>query len=83
MNIRIIYNDLRWSIEGVTTCTFIYILIVADGKTIESLHYTGFAFAYLEDDVQFTSTFTATCCATPQILEYIRSVIVACVIECN
>ena len=44
---------------------------------LESLNYAGFAFAYLEDDLQFTSTSTATCCATPQIMEYIRSVIIA------
>ena len=37
MNIRLMYNDLRWSIEGVTTGT--YILIVADGKTRESALY--------------------------------------------
>ena len=31
----------------------------------------------LEDDVQFTSTSTATCCCNTQIVEYLRSIIVA------
>ena len=49
---------------------------------LEDLNYAGFAFAYLEDGVQFTSTSTATCCCTPQIVEYMRSVIVASELIC-
>ena len=44
---------------------------------LEGLQYSGFAFAYMEDDIQFASTSTASSCATPQLMDYLRSVIVA------
>ena len=44
---------------------------------IEDLSYAAFAFGYFEDDVQFTSTSAASCCASPQIIEYLHSVIIA------
>ena len=44
---------------------------------LENLGYAAFAFGYFEDDVQFTSTPTAHCCASSQIVEYLHSVIVA------
>ena len=44
---------------------------------LESLQYAGFAFAYLDDHVEFASTSTAASCATPQFIDYVRSVIVA------
>ena len=44
---------------------------------LENLGYAAFAFGYFEDDIQFTSTPTAHCCASSQIIEYLHSVIVA------
>ena len=44
---------------------------------LEDLGYSGFACAYIDDDVQFTSTSPAAECATPKLLDYLRSVIVA------
>ena len=44
---------------------------------LENLGYAAFAFGYFEDDVQFTSTPTAHCCASSHIVEYLHSVIVA------
>lgn len=44
---------------------------------LENLGYAAFAFGYFEDDVQFTSTSTAKCCASPQIIEYLHAVIIA------
>ena len=44
---------------------------------LENMGYAGFAIAYLGDDVQFASTSTATSCAIPRFVDYIRSVIVA------
>ena len=41
------------------------------------LRYSGFVFAYMEDDIQFASTSTASPCANPQLMDYLHSVIVA------
>ena len=44
---------------------------------LEELQYSGFAFAYMDDDVQYASTSTASSCATPNFVDYLHSVIVA------
>ena len=44
---------------------------------LESLQYAGVAFAYGDDHVGFASTSSAAMCATPQLIDYMRSVIVA------
>ena len=44
---------------------------------MDELGYAAFSFGFLEDDVQFTSTSTARCCATSKMLQYLHAVIVA------
>ena len=44
---------------------------------LEGLQYIESAFAYMEDDIQFASTSTASPCANPQLMDYLHSVIVA------
>ena len=44
---------------------------------LEGLQYSGFAFTFMDDDIQFASTSTASSCVTPQLMDYLRSVIVA------
>lgn len=52
---------------------------------LEDLNYSGFAFAFMEDDVQYASTSTAASCASPKFVDYLRSVIVAsmCIFTCT
>ena len=56
---------------------FIIIILLFKMAELEDLGYSGFAFAYMDDDVQFTGTSTAAECATPKLLDYLQSVIVA------
>ena len=44
---------------------------------LEGLQYSGFAFAFMDDDIQFASISTASSCVTPKLMDYLRSVIVA------
>ena len=44
---------------------------------LEGLQYSEFAFAFMDDDIEFASTSTASSCITPQLMDYLRSVIVA------
>lgn len=44
---------------------------------LEDLHYSGFAYAYMNDDIQYARTSNASECATPKFVDYLRSAIVA------
>ena len=44
---------------------------------LEDLQYSGLAFAYMDDDIQYASTSNASSCATPKFVDYLRSTIVA------
>ena len=44
---------------------------------LEDIGYAAFAFGCFEDDIQFTSTSDASCCASPKCIEYLHAVIVA------
>ena len=44
---------------------------------LEALGYVSFCMGFFEEDVQFTSTSSARCCASPQMIEYLHAVIVA------
>ena len=44
---------------------------------LEALGYASFSFGFFKEDVQFTSTASARCCASSQMIEYLHAVIVA------
>ena len=44
---------------------------------LENLQYKGFAFAFMDCDIQYTSIPDASSLATPKFVDYLRSAIVA------
>ena len=44
-------------------------------ETLTELGYTAFAFGCSKHDMHFASTLSAMCCSRPDVIEYLRAVI--------
>ena len=54
------------------------LIVVVQFLELQELGYNGFAWAYYEDLVLFTSTSKALCFSTPEMTEFLHGTVTAC-----
>ena len=57
---------------------FMMLIVVVHFLELQELGYNGFAWAYYEDLVLFTSTSKALCFSTPEMTEFLHGTVTAC-----